>query len=98
MKNTMLKKVTMMALILGVTAAHAENGGLMTELMAKKIPTQVISNPEAQIRLSQVNISNDTHQNGGLMAELMRNRFPVKITHSAAAQQHLATVTIPVGN
>lgn len=98
MKNMIRNSVMVLASVLVINAAHAESdGGLMAEMMAKRFPAQVITDPAAQARLAQVQIRGESDQNGGLMAEMMAARFPAKVINDAAAQERLAQVKIPVG-
>ena len=66
----------------------------MAEMMVKKFPAQVITDPAVQARLAQVKLPADTHQNGGLMAA----RFPAKVISDETAQERLAQVKIPDGS
>ncbi len=99
MKNMIRNSVIVLASVFAIGAAQAESdGGLMAEMMAKKYPAKVITDPAAQARLAQVQLPAETHQNGGLMAEMLAVRFPAKAITDEAAQERLAQVKIPVGN
>jgi esterase/lipase len=99
MKNMIRNSVMVLASVFVINAVHAESdGGLMAEMMAKRFPAKVISDPAAQERLSQVQIRGQSEHNGGLMAELMSARYPVKTISNEAAQARLAQVNIPVGD
>ena len=99
MKNMIRNSVIVLASVFAINAAQAESdGGLMAEMMAKKFPAQVITDPAAQARLAQVKLPADTHQNGGLMAEMMAARFSAKVIDDPSVQERLALVKIPVSS
>lgn len=99
MKNMIRNSVMIMASVLVINAAQAEgDGGLMTEMMAKKFPAQVMTDSVAQARLADVQVADDSHQNGGLMAKMMGERFSAKSITSPVAQAHLSQVVIPAGS
>lgn len=99
MKNMIRNSVIVLASVFAINAAQAESdGGLMAEMMAKKFPAQVITEPAVQAHLAQVKLPAETHQNGGLMAEMMAARFPAKVIDDPSAQERLALVKIPVSS
>ena len=91
-RNTFI--VLTSALVLNAAQAADGNGGLMTELMAKKYQVQPITDAAAQARLAQVQIRGESHENGGLMSELMAYRTPTKVMNDEQAQERLAQVKI----
>ena len=99
MKSFTVKALSALTILgASMTSVFAEpsgnnDGGLMAEMMAKRYPAKVISDPEAQKRLASVKI--ETSDDGGLMKEMMSKRYQPQQFASAAAQQRLRQVEIP---
>eukprot|EP00906_Rhabdomonas_costata_P017947 RCo026183 len=102
MKNMIRNSLVVLASALVLNAAQAAggdgNGGLMTQMMAKKYQPQVITEPAVQARLSKVQIADDGYQNGGLMKQLMASRYSGRVITDEKAQEQLSQVRIAAGS
>ena len=87
MKNMIRNSVIVLASVFAINAAQAESdGGLMAEMMAKKFPAQVITDPAAQARLAQVTIP-DGSGNGGLRVEMLQQHQELKAANTQRAAE-----------
>lgn len=102
MKSFTVKTLSALTILgASMTSVFAESsgsheGGLMAEMMAKRYPAKIISDPEAQKRLASVRI--ETSDDGGLMKEMMSKRYQPQQFASAVAQERLRQVVIPAGD
>ena len=99
MKSFTVKTLSALTILsASMTSVFAESsgnsdGGLMAEMMAKRYPARVISDPDAQKRLASVRI--ETSDDGGLMKEMMSKRYQLPQLASAEVQEQLRKVEIP---